>query len=103
MINNKSEKYSSKSDGRQMEQSDGRQRLHGAFKGGFSAGYHNTVGSEAGFQPQQYKSNRNEKGSFSQQKLDFMDDEVSEMLISFRIFKNLVQMSLKHLSALWSI
>jgi G patch domain-containing protein 1 len=73
-MNNKSSL--SKLDSQQQEQTGGRQRLHGAFKGGFSAGYHNTVGSEAGFQPQKYKSNRNEKGSFAQQKLDFMDDEV---------------------------
>lgn len=29
----------------------GRQRLHGAFQGGFSAGYYNTVGSKEGILP----------------------------------------------------
>ena len=29
----------------------GRRRFHGAFTGGFSAGYRNTVGSEAGWTP----------------------------------------------------
>ena len=36
----------------------GRRRFHGAFTGGFSAGYYNTVGSEKGWQPQAFKSSR---------------------------------------------
>jgi hypothetical protein len=31
-----------------VRDSQGRLRFHGAFTGGFSAGYYNTVGSEAG-------------------------------------------------------
>jgi hypothetical protein len=31
------------------ESTSGRQRLHGAFQGGFSAGFYNTVGSKEGF------------------------------------------------------
>lgn len=33
----------------QVRDDQGRQRLHGAFQGGFSAGYFNTVGSKEGF------------------------------------------------------
>ncbi|KAL9655622.1 hypothetical protein ABK040_002285 [Willaertia magna] len=47
----------------------GRKRLHGAFKGGFSAGYFNTVGSKEGWRPKDYS-----KG-FSQSVTDFMDEE----------------------------
>lgn len=36
----------------------GRRRFHGAFTGGFSAGYFNTVGSAEGFTPQQFRSSR---------------------------------------------
>ena len=36
----------------------GRQRFHGAFTGGFSAGYFNTVGSAEGFQPKTFVSSR---------------------------------------------
>lgn len=33
----------------QVRDENGRQRLHGAFKGGFSAGYFNSVGSKEGW------------------------------------------------------
>ena len=36
----------------------GRRRFHGAFTGGFSAGYFNTVGSEEGWKPSTYISSR---------------------------------------------
>lgn len=36
----------------------GRQRFHGAFTGGFSAGYYNTVGSEEGWKPSTFVSSR---------------------------------------------
>lgn len=32
----------------QVTDSEGRRRFHGAFSGGFSAGYFNTVGSKEG-------------------------------------------------------
>ncbi|KAI8906268.1 hypothetical protein EDD86DRAFT_248564 [Gorgonomyces haynaldii] len=54
----------------------GRNRLHGAFEGGWSAGYYNTVGSEKGWQPQHFtssRSNRAEKRSFKPE--DYMDEE----------------------------
>ncbi|KAJ1306547.1 hypothetical protein OPQ81_007548 [Rhizoctonia solani] len=54
----------------------GRRRLHGAFTGGFSAGYFNTVGSKEGWAPSTFKSSRNARAS---QKVarpeDFMDEE----------------------------
>ena len=57
----------------------GRRRFHGAFTGGFSAGYWNTVGSAEGFTPQIFSSSqakkydRNNQGKINPE--DFMDDE----------------------------
>ncbi|KAL8929895.1 MAG: hypothetical protein Q9208_001039 [Pyrenodesmia sp. 3 TL-2023] len=58
----------------------GRKRLHGAFTGGFSAGYFNTVGSKEGWTPSTFVSSRKDKKkdgeSARQQKPeDFMDEE----------------------------
>ncbi|MCJ1394826.1 hypothetical protein MMC18_007706 [Xylographa bjoerkii] len=57
----------------------GRKRLHGAFTGGFSAGYFNTVGSKEGWTPSTFvssKSNKKKDGVIVQQKPeDFMDEE----------------------------
>ncbi|GFF39627.1 G patch domain-containing protein 1 [Aspergillus udagawae] len=58
----------------------GRKRLHGAFTGGFSAGYFNTVGSKEGWTPATFVSSRQNRAKDSQQKLqqrpeDFMDEE----------------------------
>ncbi|KAG6839878.1 hypothetical protein C0991_010860 [Blastosporella zonata] len=54
----------------------GRRRLHGAFTGGFSAGYFNTVGSKEGWAPATFVSSR---GDRAKQKAarpeDFMDEE----------------------------
>ena len=36
-------------------------RFHGAFAGGFSAGYHNTVGSAEGWQPASFRSSRTKR------------------------------------------
>lgn len=56
--------------------SNGRRRFHGAFTGGFSAGFWNTVGSREGWTPSEFKSSRGEKASHRVQKpSDFMDDE----------------------------
>lgn len=46
----------------------GRKRFHGAFTGGFSAGYFNTVGSKEGWMP---KKEYQEKRTI----MDYMDDE----------------------------
>ncbi|XP_076248488.1 G patch domain-containing protein 1 [Calliopsis andreniformis] len=54
----------------------GRRRFHGAFTGGFSAGYFNTVGTRDGWRPQQFKSSRSSKAeSVTQRPEDFMDEE----------------------------
>ncbi|RKF59587.1 G patch domain-containing protein 1 [Erysiphe neolycopersici] len=58
----------------------GLKRLHGAFTGGFSAGYFNTVGSKEGWTPSTFTSsrlNRNNDASKINQKRpeDFMDEE----------------------------
>lgn len=59
-----------------VKDENGRRRFHGAFTGGFSAGYWNTVGSKEGFTPQEFKSSRSEKASLKTFKpSDFMDDE----------------------------
>ncbi|TGZ49885.1 G patch domain-containing protein 1 homolog [Temnothorax longispinosus] len=54
----------------------GRRRFHGAFTGGFSAGYFNTVGTRDGWRPQQFKSSRSSKAdNVLQRPEDFMDEE----------------------------
>lgn len=54
----------------------GRRRFHGAFTGGFSAGYWNTAGSEKGFTPKIFSSSRKIKYDHQGAKPeDFMDDE----------------------------
>ncbi|XP_059608725.1 G patch domain-containing protein 1 homolog [Phlebotomus argentipes] len=55
---------------------NGRRRFHGAFTGGFSAGFWNTVGSLEGWKPQTFKSSRREKAEKVVQSIeDFMDSE----------------------------
>ncbi|KAL8363386.1 hypothetical protein RB601_009247 [Gaeumannomyces tritici] len=58
----------------------GRKRLHGAFTGGFSAGYFNTVGSKEGWTPATFVSSRTNRRkddpkAAQQRPEDFMDDE----------------------------
>ncbi|RYC54481.1 hypothetical protein CHU98_g11730, partial [Xylaria longipes] len=58
----------------------GRKRLHGAFTGGWSAGYFNTVGSKEGWTPSTFVSSRSNRHKAedkpSQQRIeDFMDEE----------------------------
>ncbi|KAB2574962.1 Uncharacterized protein DBV05_g6353 [Lasiodiplodia theobromae] len=58
----------------------GRKRFHGAFTGGFSAGYFNTVGSKEGWTPSTFvssRSNRHKDQKNAQQRRpeDFMDEE----------------------------
>ncbi|KAL3285098.1 hypothetical protein HHI36_019222 [Cryptolaemus montrouzieri] len=56
--------------------SNGRRRFHGAFTGGFSAGFFNTVGSLEGWTPNEFKSSRSEKKKHVvQNPEDFMDEE----------------------------
>lgn len=55
----------------------GRQRFHGAFTGGFSAGFFNTVGSRDGFKPAAFVSSRSSRAEHAAAKPeDFMDEEV---------------------------
>jgi len=59
-----------------VKDENGKRRFHGAFTGGFSAGYWNTVGSAHGWVPSEFKSSRSEKQSLKQQTAsDFMDEE----------------------------
>ncbi|EON99838.1 putative g patch domain-containing protein 1 protein [Phaeoacremonium minimum UCRPA7] len=59
----------------------GRKRLHGAFTGGWSAGYFNTVGSKEGWAPSTFvssRANRRKDGKDAGQQQrpeDFMDEE----------------------------
>ncbi|KAL7785568.1 hypothetical protein V8C37DRAFT_419914 [Trichoderma ceciliae] len=58
----------------------GRRRLHGAFTGGWSAGYFNTVGSKEGWTPATFVSSRTNRRKdepiYSQQRAeDYMDEE----------------------------
>ncbi|GJQ70869.1 hypothetical protein Trydic_g788 [Trypoxylus dichotomus] len=54
----------------------GRRRFHGAFTGGFSAGFYNTVGSLEGWKPSEFRSSRSEKAQSKHSRPeDFMDDE----------------------------
>ncbi len=53
----------------------GRKRFHGAFTGGFSAGYYNTVGSKEGWTPQSFSSSRDARAQPLQAVADFMDEE----------------------------
>ncbi|PIC37852.1 hypothetical protein B9Z55_010053 [Caenorhabditis nigoni] len=54
----------------------GKRRFHGAFTGGFSAGYWNTVGSKQGWVPQVFSSSKDARGDQIKQRAeDFMDAE----------------------------
>ncbi|KAJ3532797.1 hypothetical protein NM688_g7372 [Phlebia brevispora] len=54
----------------------GRRRLHGAFTGGFSAGYFNTVGSKEGWTPSTFSSSRSERAKKKESRPeDYMDEE----------------------------
>ncbi|KAF9580338.1 hypothetical protein BGW38_003055 [Lunasporangiospora selenospora] len=65
----------------EVRDEQGRRRFHGAFTGGFSAGYYNTVGSKEGWAPSEFVSSRSKR---SEQKVsrpeDFMDEEDKETL-----------------------
>ncbi|XP_045887900.1 G patch domain-containing protein 1 isoform X2 [Micropterus dolomieu] len=52
------------------------QRFHGAFTGGFSAGYFNTVGTKEGWAPSTFVSSRQQKADkLHARPEDFMDEE----------------------------
>ncbi|KAK3820017.1 MAG: hypothetical protein J3Q66DRAFT_165653 [Benniella sp.] len=59
----------------------GRRRFHGAFTGGYSAGYYNTVGSKEGWTPSEFVSSRDKRSERKVMKPeDFMDEEDKQML-----------------------
>ncbi|XP_068230027.1 G patch domain-containing protein 1-like [Palaemon carinicauda] len=54
----------------------GRRRFHGAFTGGFSAGYFNSVGTKEGWAPSTFVSSRVQRAEAKNSRpQDFMDDE----------------------------
>ncbi|SIO73888.1 G patch domain-containing protein 1 homolog [Babesia microti strain RI] len=65
--------------------------MHGAFTGGFAAGYKNTVGSKEGWAPKSFKSSRTSRTEHVVQTAeDFMDDEdnVTILKISNEFFQS---------------
>lgn len=55
---------------------EGRRRFHGAFTGGFSAGYYNTAGSKEGWTPETFTSSRTNRAKARSQSIhSFIDDE----------------------------
>ncbi|KHN10437.1 G patch domain-containing protein TGH-like [Glycine soja] len=65
----------------EVRDEEGRRRFHGAFTGGYSAGYYDTVGSKEGWAPQSFKSSRKSRAEFKEQNiLNFLDeDEKTEL------------------------
>ncbi|KAF9466188.1 hypothetical protein BDZ94DRAFT_1252313 [Collybia nuda] len=64
----------------------GRRRLHGAFTGGFSAGYFNSVGSKEGWTPSTFVSSRGERAKQKAARPeDFMDEEDLQELKDSRV------------------
>ncbi|KAM6593710.1 hypothetical protein CsatA_001413 [Cannabis sativa] len=65
----------------EVRDEEGRRRFHGAFTGGYSAGYYNTVGSKEGWTPQTFVSSRKSRAEVKQQSIfNFLDeDERSEL------------------------
>ncbi|XP_044466395.1 G patch domain-containing protein TGH isoform X2 [Mangifera indica] len=60
----------------EVRDEEGRRRFHGAFTGGFSAGYYNTAGSKEGWTPQTFTSSRKNRAEVKQQSiLNFLDDD----------------------------
>eukprot|EP00903_Cladosiphon_okamuranus_P012991 g12121.t1 len=52
------------------------ERFHGAFTGGFSAGFYNSVGTAEGWTPSTFSSSRDKRAARREQRPeDFMDDE----------------------------
>ncbi|KAJ6359091.1 hypothetical protein OIU76_000744 [Salix suchowensis] len=65
----------------EVRDEEGRRRFHGAFTGGFSAGYYNTAGSKEGWTPQTFTSSRKNRAEFKQQSmLNFLDEDEKEEL-----------------------
>ena len=64
-----------------MTDEQGRRRFHGAFTGGYSAGYYNTVGSAVGWAPGAFRSSRAQRAGAAQQTVEqFLDEDELEEL-----------------------
>ncbi|CAN0902477.1 G patch domain-containing protein TGH [Linum grandiflorum] len=60
----------------EVRDEEGRRRFHGAFTGGYSAGYYNTVGSKEGWAPQSFTSSRKSRAEVKQQDImNFLDED----------------------------
>ena len=67
---------------------EGRRRFHGAFEGGFSAGYFNTVGSKEGWAPSAFRSSRGARAPANDERSRaeaYMDDDEREALQASRL------------------
>jgi G patch domain-containing protein 1 len=72
--------YRGKTQKDEVRDDEGRRRFHGAFTGGFSAGYFNSVGSQEGWEPATFQSSRENRAQgqtkgAQQRPEDFMDEE----------------------------
>ncbi|WRT69506.1 uncharacterized protein IL334_006492 [Kwoniella shivajii] len=72
----------------EVRDEQGRRRFHGAFTGGFSAGYYNSVGSKEGWTPSTFKSSRSNRANKVQRAEDFMDEEDLQQLKDDRKLEN---------------
>lgn len=60
----------------EVRDEEGRRRFHGAFTGGYSAGYYNTVGSKQGWTPSTFTSSRNNRAQRHDQTIfNFLDED----------------------------
>uniref|UniRef100_A0ACD6AJX0 Uncharacterized protein n=1 Tax=Avena sativa TaxID=4498 RepID=A0ACD6AJX0_AVESA len=60
----------------EVRDEEGRRRFHGAFTGGFSAGFYNTAGSKDGWTPQTFTSSRKSRAEHKKQSIyNFLDEE----------------------------
>lgn len=72
----------------EVKDEQGRRRFHGAFTGGWSAGYFNTAGSKEGWAPSTFKSSRSSRASKVQRAEDFMDEEDLQQMRDDRQLEN---------------
>ncbi|CAK9785011.1 unnamed protein product [Cutaneotrichosporon oleaginosum] len=68
----------------QARDEKGRRRFHGAFTGGWSAGYFNTLG----WTPSTFKSSRSSRATYQQSAEDFMDEEDRQQMNEDRQLQN---------------
>ncbi|OWZ54348.1 G patch domain-containing protein 1 [Cryptococcus neoformans 125.91] len=72
----------------EVRDEQGRRRFHGAFTGGWSAGYFNSAGSKEGWAPSTFKSSRSSRASKIQRPEDFMDEEDLQQMRDDRQLEN---------------